>query len=76
MDTCGRCRGAVNPRRLRVCVWCKGDLCSPCWDALGHCGHPEMDAINADMQTASPERRRAMMDALKAIENGPDPKAN
>jgi hypothetical protein len=35
-----------------------------------------MDAINADMQTASPERRRAMMDALKAIERGPDPKAN
>ena len=49
-----------------------------------------MDAINADMQTASPERRRAMMDALgpkddqrnarnherAAIERRPDPKAN
>jgi hypothetical protein len=49
-----------------------------------------MDAINADMQTASPERRRAMMDALGpnddprnrpnhergALKRGPNPKAN
>ena len=41
---CLRC----NERVLVVesCWYCHGELCAPCWEAFGHCGHPEAEAEN------------------------------
>ncbi len=43
--SCGRC----NTKLLvdyEYCWWCQGYLCPECWDKLGHCGHPEAEAVN------------------------------
>jgi hypothetical protein len=52
MQTCGRC-GAEVSDPPETCWWCETSLCSPCWEALGHCGHPEADKANEDTGRAS-----------------------
>lgn len=43
-ETCSRCTSpVVDPQ---ACWWCHGDLCAPCWEEHGHCGHPEAEALN------------------------------
>ncbi len=41
---CGRCGKAVEDPE--TCWYCTADLCYPCWDVLGHCGHPEAEELN------------------------------
>jgi hypothetical protein len=42
---CGRCGVAVADGEY--CWYCWGPLCLDCWEAVGHCGHPEAEAANA-----------------------------
>lgn len=42
---CGRCGRDID-RAPEFCWYCLGDLCYPCWDEVGHCGHPEADEAN------------------------------
>lgn len=45
--TCGRCQKQIeSPEDGELCWYCGGDLCYECWDEVGHCGHPEAEAIN------------------------------
>ena len=37
------------------CWFCGRDLCTACWEAHGHCGHPEADALNARGRNVKPE---------------------
>ena len=43
---CGRCARGVRPRDAELCWYSTGFLCADCWDAVGHCGHPEAEAAN------------------------------
>ena len=43
---CGRCGGAIATGHEEGCWWCNENLCSACWNAHGHCGHPEADQAN------------------------------
>lgn len=42
--TCGKCDKPIteNPQS---CWYCPAYLCLPCWEAIGHCGHAEAEAI-------------------------------
>lgn len=43
---CERCEELIPGAAPEYCWWCLGFLCSGCWDELGHCGHPEAEAVN------------------------------
>ena len=43
---CGRCTTRIDADRAEGCWYCSAYLCAPCWEALGHCGHPEAEEIN------------------------------
>jgi hypothetical protein len=47
MVECERCGRLVDPEQSEHCWYCAGALCGECWEAHGHCGHPEADAENA-----------------------------
>ena len=55
------------------CWYCQADLCYECWDAVGHCGHPEADRINAVVKNADgfDERHAVMMDFLDRTRTHP-----
>lgn len=40
---CARCAFVIAPADAEFCWFCQGRLCFVCWDAYGHCGHPEAD---------------------------------
>lgn len=40
---CGRCHASGADE---VCWWCPEFLCVPCWEEVGHCGHPEAEEQN------------------------------
>lgn len=40
------CERCGNGDGTQFCWYCQEGLCYPCWDAYGHCGHPEADALN------------------------------
>lgn len=44
---CNRCHKIIPRDDAEFCWYCMATLCSTCWDDVGHCGHPEADAINA-----------------------------
>jgi hypothetical protein len=51
----------AGPPRAAVCL-VNGPLCSACWEALGHCGHPEAEQANEDTRRASTlEERHTIM---------------
>jgi len=33
----------------------------PCWEAVGHCGHPEADAVNKQTRLLDWESRHALI---------------
>jgi hypothetical protein len=37
------------------------DLCGPCWEDVGHCGHPEADAVNEASKAMTYDQRRALI---------------
>jgi len=43
---CGRCKKEIPVDEAETCWYCHADLCFECWDEVGHCGHPEAEAIN------------------------------
>lgn len=43
---CGRCGRKINYEDAEVCWWCQHSLCIECWETVGHCGHPEAEAVN------------------------------
>ena len=43
---CGHCHQRIIDHSPESCWWCQDDLCYGCWDRIGHCGHPEAEAIN------------------------------
>jgi hypothetical protein len=43
---CNRCNKSITDEDREFCWYCHGDLCYDCWDAWGHCGHPEAEAEN------------------------------
>jgi hypothetical protein len=45
MPTCARCNTTLGDRP-EVCWYCHAYLCGDCWEAVGHCGHPEADEAN------------------------------
>lgn len=53
-----------------VCWYCDGELCIPCWEALGHCGHPEAAAINEASRRATPGQRARMINAVAREQGG------
>ena len=55
---CGRCKKAVTKGKEEWCWFCPEPLCYPCWEEVGHCGHPEADAINKASLTMTYEERR------------------
>jgi len=44
---CHACRLAILPGHEERCWWCFAPLCGHCWEATGHGGHAEADALNA-----------------------------
>ena len=60
VDECARC-GKMIADRWEPCWYCEARLCEPCAEAVGHCGHPEAEAINA---ATSEERTWEERDAL------------
>lgn len=67
--TCGRCRIAIpDGVRREMCWLCEADLCGPCWEAVGHCGHPEADRANQEARSAFSwdERQAAVRRALES----------
>ena len=63
-DLCGRCPKELHGfEETEWCWWCEGPLCKDCWENFGHCGHPEADEANRDLQNARThaERARIMM---------------
>jgi hypothetical protein len=58
---CHRCHDPI-PEGGEHCWYCTEPcLCGYCWDEHGHCGHPEADAIDARMRTASPRERETIV---------------
>ena len=49
---CARCACPVPADDAEFCWYCHARLCFVCWDAYGHCGHPEADAQNEQVRTA------------------------
>lgn len=45
---CGRCHVVLTEERAERCWYCEARLCVDCWDAYGHCGHPEADKANEE----------------------------
>ena len=43
---CNRCGDEIPVKEDESCWYCIEALCYKCWDALGHCGHPEAAAFN------------------------------
>ena len=43
---CNRCGKGLAPGEDEACWWCIEPLCFKCWDRVGHCGHPEAEAVN------------------------------
>lgn len=43
---CGACKTTLKEEDAQVCWFDLKPLCFPCWDAVGHCGHPEADRVN------------------------------
>ena len=41
---CGRCH--KKDQDWQYCWWCHHELCYECWDEVGHCGHPDAEAMN------------------------------
>jgi hypothetical protein len=66
---CARCLGDVSdPPDL--CVACQEPICSVCHDEYGHCGHPEVDRMNEELQASPPSAHGAIMERyLGSIEH-------
>lgn len=43
------------------CWFCQAALCWNCWERVGHCGHPDADAINKQSLLANHEQRAALI---------------
>lgn len=50
---CGRCEASAGPAAPETCWYCGAPLCASCWDAPGHCGHPEASLQNIAAQRAA-----------------------
>jgi len=61
-QTCGCCKKPVSDPEY--CWYCDGPLCSECWEAKGHCGHPEADEINRQSNLTDAEGRARIARAL------------
>jgi len=44
--SCARCGKEIVLGGEETCWYCDADLCGECWEARGHCGHPEADDAN------------------------------
>ena len=42
---CPRCKERADDDGC-PCWFCTKSLCSPCWEAFGHCGHPEAERLS------------------------------
>ena len=47
MTSCATCQTPLPPGPPAICWYCLQPLCGACWDAAGHCGHPEAEALTA-----------------------------
>ena len=67
---CGRCRKPIaEGERREFCWWCEGNLCGPCWEAVGHCGHARADYWNEKArQTDGAERFEQSKQFMMEIE--------
>lgn len=60
--SCARCARFLLKPECEFCWYCCDNLCAPCWEEWGHCGHPEADAANERCRAfdkLSPEEKRA-----------------
>ncbi|MHC4093693.1 MAG: hypothetical protein ACYSVY_26060 [Planctomycetota bacterium] len=62
--TCGRCKAEVGDVMAETCWYCIGDMCGPCWEETGHCGHPEADTINEASKIMTYDQRRRLILAV------------
>jgi hypothetical protein len=54
VSVCGNCKAEVDSAAAQGCWYCDAVLCYPCWDDVGHCGHPEAEALNQAARAHKP----------------------